>query len=117
MEVTTWTEALWCTRDALGVSATMQAGTRVNAEQASKTAMRKPTLSFIGGRPTAVWEVNDTSTRLYPPGYWHWHAWKMKEVATREAQWVIMHRSNRQPARDRLGLLGSGWVRSTAKAG
>ena len=33
----------------------------------------------------AFWEVNDTSTRLYPPGYWHWHAWKMKEVATREA--------------------------------
>ena len=42
-EVTNWTEALRWQRVALGDSASTQAATRVNAEQASKRAMRKPT--------------------------------------------------------------------------
>ena len=44
MEVTTWIEALWREGPPWGGSATMQAGTRVNAEQAPKRMMRKPTL-------------------------------------------------------------------------
>ena len=43
MEVTTWPEALRCNEAASGGSATMRAATRVNAEQAPKRAMRKPT--------------------------------------------------------------------------
>ncbi len=43
MEVTIWSEALWCQRATLGGSANMRAGTRVNVEQASKRAMRGPT--------------------------------------------------------------------------
>ena len=43
MEVTTSSEALRWQRGAAGGSATIQATTRVNAEQASKRAPRKPT--------------------------------------------------------------------------
>ena len=44
-------EVLWCNGSLLGDLATMQAGTRVNAEQASKRIMRKPTcLVFREGR-------------------------------------------------------------------
>ena len=43
MEVSIWSEALWCQRATLGGSANMRAGTRVNVEQASKRAMREPT--------------------------------------------------------------------------
>ena len=68
MEVTTWIEALW--REgltALGGSATMQAGTRVNAEQASKRLTRKPTLlsSGEGRRPAGK---RATKPGRFPPG-------------------------------------------------
>ena len=44
-------EVLWCNGSLLGDLATMQAETRVNAEQASKRIMRKPTrLLFREGR-------------------------------------------------------------------
>ena len=68
MEVTKWAEALWCQRAALGGSATMRARTRVNAEQASKHLTREPTLSQLGGRPTAGWEESVTGTDPRPPG-------------------------------------------------
>ena len=48
MEVTTWTEALRWKRAALGGSASTQAATRVNAEQASKRLMRRPTRRDFG---------------------------------------------------------------------
>lgn len=43
MEVTTWPEALRCNEAASGGSVTMRAATRVNAEQAPKRVMRRPT--------------------------------------------------------------------------
>ncbi len=41
-------EVLWCNGSLLGDLATMQAGTRVNAEQASKRKSRKPTRLVFG---------------------------------------------------------------------
>ena len=48
MEATTWPEALRSRRAALGGSATMRAATRVNAEQAPKRTLRKPTQLSCG---------------------------------------------------------------------
>ena len=48
MEVTTWTEALRWKRAASGGSASTQAATRVNAEQASKSSTRRPTRRNYG---------------------------------------------------------------------
>ena len=48
MEVTTWIEALRCQRIVLDGSASAQAVTRVNAEQASKRVMRRPTRRNFG---------------------------------------------------------------------
>ncbi len=30
-------------------------------------------------------EESDKSTETDSPGYWRWHAWKIREAATREA--------------------------------
>ena len=63
----------------------------MNAEQASKRAMRKPTHLTIWDRPMTDREVSDTGTGLFPPGSWHWHAGKKREVATREALTMAWH--------------------------
>ena len=55
-------------RAALGGSATMQAGTRVNAEQASKRLMRKPTLLSYGEGRRPGREESDERTDRVPPG-------------------------------------------------
>ena len=47
-------EVLWCNGSLLGDLASMQAGTRVNAEQASKRIMRKPTRLVFWGRPSSL---------------------------------------------------------------
>ncbi len=66
--------------------ASMQAVTRVNAEQASKDVTRKPTRRDNGegchqrGRERIEHPV-------VPPGYWRQHAYKRKTDATREAPW------------------------------
>ncbi|MCY4673926.1 MAG: hypothetical protein OXD43_09235 [Bacteroidetes bacterium] len=31
------------------------------------------------------------------PGYWRWHAWKIREAATREALSVLMHTATGTP--------------------
>ena len=68
MEVTTWVEALRCQRAALGGSASTQAATRVNVEQASKKMMRRPTRRYFGEgwqRPGS----ERCEQRASPPGY------------------------------------------------
>jgi hypothetical protein len=68
----------------LGESASTEAITRVNAEQASKRVMREPTcLHYRAGRRHSS-ETSDT-TRAVPPGEWRWHACKRNRPATREA--------------------------------
>ncbi len=47
MEVTTWTEALW-QKDRFAIQRTYGPERVVNAEQASKLLMRKPTLHEVG---------------------------------------------------------------------
>jgi len=91
MEVTTWVEALWgkgCGRYATpqtgtkpetaetakggakstGGSATMQAGTRVNAEQASKRVDAEADPPSTRGRPPTGREESDGTTGWFPPG-------------------------------------------------
>ena len=102
MEVTTWIEARRCQRTVLDGSASAQAVTRVNAEQASKRSMRRPTRRFYGEgcqRPGS--EQRDH--RLAPPGYWRRHAGKREASATREAQSV----ARTSPPGTREGQLGS----------
>ena len=48
MEETTGTEALRCKRAASGGSVSTQAAARVNAEQASKSTMRRPPRRCFG---------------------------------------------------------------------
>ena len=68
MEVTTWFEALRVEGPPLGGSATMQGPEReVNAEQASKTAMRVATLLMLG----EAWHRSGSERRTHrpdPPG-------------------------------------------------
>ena len=86
--------------------ANMQAGTRVNAEQASRRAMREPTLLLKGEGRWRSGKKSDISTEPFPPGYWRWHAWKREDVATREALSVAR---TRQPE-PREGQAGpAGW--------
>ncbi len=62
----------------------MQAGTRVNAGQASKIPMRVATFPMAG----EAWHRPGSERRTHrpdPPGQWRRHAWKMREEATREA--------------------------------
>ena len=116
MEATIWSEALWCQRAAMGGSATMRAGTRVNVEQASKRMMRKPILLNLGeGR----WRMGKRAT-LAPIRFrrgigagtdgrgrrWqHGKPWR---------RWAHI---NRDPARGRPGRQGGGEACSTGEAG
>ena len=60
----------------------------MNAEQASKDAMRKPTRAKIGkGYHRGERERNVHPT--IPPGYWRQHAYKRETDATREAPCVV----------------------------
>ena len=108
MEITTSAEALRRQRGRLGGSATTRAAMRMNAEQASKRAMRKPTRLNIGeGCQRSGSERREH--RPVPPGYWRRHVWKRGMDATREALPVAWHAPT-----DSLrgsGRAGQGWRR------
>ena len=107
MEVTTWIEALRCQRTVLDGSASAQAVTRVNAEQASKRLMRRPT-RLVYGEGCQQPGSGRREHRLAPPGYWRRHAGKREASATREALSVARTR----PPGTREGQLGpAGWRR------
>ncbi len=97
-------------RAAVGGSATTQATTRVNAEQASKHPTRKPTRRGNGeGCQRSGSERREH--RPVPAGYWRWHVWKRGPAATREALPVAWARANGQPAR--VGSGRTGWRRGS----
>ena len=103
-------------RAALGGSATMRAATRVNAEQASKRLMRKPTRLGSGeGCQRSGSERREH--RPAPPGYWRRHAWKRGTDATREALPVAWHAPTDSPRGSGRAGQGGGEARSTGEAG
>ena len=103
-------------RAALGGSATMRAATRVNAEQASKRLMRKPTrLSCGEGCQRSGSERREH--RPVPPGYWRRHAWKRGTDRTREALPVAWHAPTDSPRGSGRAGQGGGEARSTGEAG
>ena len=65
-------------------SASVQAVTRVNAEQASKRTMRRPTRLPFRGRLIRLGEVSKAIRSAAVPGYWRQHVDK-EAHATREA--------------------------------
>ena len=60
----------------------------MNAEQASKDAMRKPTRPEIGEGCYRGGKERNRHPAV-PPGYWRQHAYKRKTDATREAPCVV----------------------------
>ena len=103
-------------RAAKGGLVTMRAATQVNAVQASKAMMRKPTRPDIGeGCYSSGSERH--KHRQVPPGYWRQHVWKRGMDATRETLSGGVARANRQPARVRPGRQGGGEAHSTVETG
>ena len=87
VEVTKWTEALRWKRAASGGSASAQAVTRMNAEQASRTSMRRPPRRSHGQgclQPVPPVGANENS-RLSPLGDWRRAFTRRGVDATREA--------------------------------
>jgi RNA-directed DNA polymerase len=59
----------------------------------------------------ADWEASDASTDLFLPGYWHWHAWKMRKDATRETLSVVCtHQTGNPRGTGRVGRVADGLV-------
>jgi hypothetical protein len=108
MEVTKWLKpSISVSR--IGDSASVQAATRVNAEQASQRSMCRPTRLPYRGRLIRLGDER----RLRPaaaPGYWRRHVRKesVRNTGSPKA-WSAM--TNRTPARDRPGALG--WRRGS----
>src|ERR1700688_732377 len=93
-----------------GDSASVQAVTRVNAEQASKRTMRRPTRLPYRGRLIRLGEVSKARRSAAAPGYWRQHVHKESARNTGSPKaWAAM--PNRTPARDRPGALG--WRRGS----
>src|SRR5712692_9359211 len=94
-----------------GDSANVQAVTRVNAEQASKRTMRRPTRLPFRGRLIRLGEVSKAIRSAAAPGYWRQHVHKesVRNTGSPKA-WSAM--TNRTPARDRPGALG--WRRGSS---
>ena len=109
MEVTKWLKpSISVSR--IGDSASVQAVTRVNAEQASKRTMRRPTRLPYRGRLTRLGEASKAIRSAAAPGYWRQHVHKesVRNTGSPEA-WPAM--TNRKPARDRPGA--PGWRRGS----
>src|ERR1700716_2019762 len=103
MEATKWLKPL-VSGSRIGDRASVQAATRVNAEQASKRTMRRPTRRPFRGRLIRLGE----GARIRPataPGEWRQHVNKesVRNTGSPEA-WPAM--TNRMPARDRPGAPG-----------
>ncbi len=75
MEVTKWLKPSECA-SRIGDGASVQAATRVNAEQASKRTMRRPTRQPFRGRLIRLSEVSKAIRSAAAPGYWRQHVHK-----------------------------------------
>jgi hypothetical protein len=94
----------------IGDSASVQAAMRVNAEQASKRTMCRPTRLPYRGRLTRLDEMSEVMRRDATPGYWRQHVHKESARNTGSPKaWSAT--TNRRPARDRPGALG--WRRGS----
>src|ERR1035437_4176617 len=94
----------------IGDSASVQAATRVNAEQASKRTMCRPTRLPYRGRLIRLDEMSEVMRPDATPGYWRQHVHKESARNTGSPKaWSAT--TNRRPARDRLGALG--WRRGS----
>ena len=116
MEATTWTEALCCKRVAIGRFSEHAGRNQMNAEQASKKSMRRPTRRCNGEgcqRPGSERRAHRTS----PPGYWRQHACQRGTEATREAPSVVRTRQTGIPQGTGRAGQGGGEVRTTGEAG
>ena len=116
MEATTWTEALCCKRVAIGRLSEQAGRNQMNAEQASKKSMRRPTRRCNGEgcqRPGSERRAH----RSAPPGYWRQHACKRGTEATREAPSVVRTRQTGIPQGTGRAGQGGGEVRTTGEAG
>src|SRR5712672_2073315 len=109
MEVTKWLKPS-VSVSRMGDSASVQAVTRVNAEQASKRTMRRPTRLPFRGRLTRLGEVSKAIRSAAAPGYWRQHVHKESVRNTGDPE-ARSGRTNRTPARDRPGALG--WRRGS----
>src|SRR5216683_689023 len=104
MEVTKWLKpSISVSR--IGDSASVQAATRVNVEQASKRTMCRPTRLPYRGRLKWLGELSEDYASAATPGYWRRHVHKESVRNTGSPMaWSAM--TNRTPARDRSGALG-----------
>ncbi len=84
MEVTKWLKPSECVSQ-IGDSASVQAVTRVNAEQASKRTMRRPTRQPFRGRLIRLGRMSEAVRPAAAAGEWRQHVHKESAYATREA--------------------------------
>ncbi len=115
MEVTKWLKPSISVSQ-IGDSASVQAVTRVNAEQSSKRTMRRSTRQPYRGRLIRLGEVSEAVRPDAASGQWRQHVHK-ESVRNTGSPKAWSARTNRKPVRDRPGAWGGGEVRSTAEAG
>ena len=95
----------------------MQARTRVNTEQASKTFDAGADPPEIRGRPTAVREEKQRKHRIVPVGVMVLACMEDGKRGNTGSPDGGVARANRHPARVRPGRRGGGWARSTEDVG
>src|SRR6202043_1865880 len=106
MEVTKWLKPSE-SASRIGDGASVQAVTRVNAEQASKRTMRRPTRRPFRGRLIRLGEVSEAVRPDAAPGEWRQHVHKESARNTGSPKaWAAM--PNRTPARDSHGVISAG---------
>jgi hypothetical protein len=89
----------------IGERASVQAVTRVNAEQASKRTMRRPTRQPFRGRLIRLGWMSKAGRPAAAPGQWRQHVHKESVRNTGDPKaWAGM--TNWMPVRDRPGALG-----------
>src|SRR5438876_1617706 len=115
MEVTKWLKpSISVSR--IGDSASVQAATRVNAEQASKRTMCRPTRLPYRGRLKWLGELSEDYAPLLHRGIGG-GMYTRKAYATREAPWRGQQCPTGRPRGTGRAPWGGGEVRSTAEAG
>ena len=93
-----------------GDGASVRAATRVNAEQASKRTMCRPTRLQFRGRLIRLDEMSEDDAQFAAPGYWRQHVHKESARNTGSPK-ARSGMTNQTPARERLGALG--WRRGS----
>ena len=110
MEVTKWLKPSESV-SRIGDSASVQAVTRVNAEQASKRTMRRPTRRPFRGRLTRLGLNERRSTPSRCAGVVATACTQGKRTQHGKPHGVVRATTNWKPARDRPGALG--WRRGS----